>query len=248
MRRIATQHDLWLLGRLRPFRWRGRLLGQRLFDGLSPVAINLHPLGSGPWRRRYVLFPVLLNHLASSELTHFCHIDIMRYMITVRFHGFELLVPADEIGTVMRQLKEINSTPQQRAPAQPTLFPSPNWPMPAPPIAAPVPPPPSDAIQASADRDLMAEINAVKFLMAIKSNHQAGGMLVRDVMSVLGASNPKGVGSKTVAINRVIERYGFALDSVYGNPRDSLGDRHWLAGPLIDDAIEAIKKGATTTQ
>lgn len=83
---------------------------------------------------------------------------------------------------------------------------------------------------------------AFKFLKAIRHHHATGGMLAEQVAHILGVAHTKGIGSKTAAINKLLGTLGYHPTAVYTNDRDSNGDRHWLASPFIDHAIEAVSK------
>jgi hypothetical protein len=82
----------------------------------------------------------------------------------------------------------------------------------------------------------------LEFLRVIEDHEVSGGAPVATVMSVLGASHAKGVGSKAAIVNRVLDRLGFAIPDVYLNPRDAHGDRYWKGGPRLRDAIEALSQ------
>ncbi|PCJ51636.1 MAG: hypothetical protein COA70_13860 [Planctomycetota bacterium] len=65
------------------------------------------------------------------------------------------------------------------------------------------------------------------------------GLDASEVCIVLGVESPKAVGRKTYAIRRRLEALGVDFDGVIQRIRQGNGSL-WLAGPLIDDAIEAL--------
>lgn len=84
---------------------------------------------------------------------------------------------------------------------------------------------------------------ALRFLKLVRDHTASGGASVDQVMQVLGATHPKGVGSKTAQINKFItDTTKIELSEIYTNDRDPLGARWWKAGPKMTEAIAALSQ------
>lgn len=84
------------------------------------------------------------------------------------------------------------------------------------------------------------QVLALDFLKLIKDFSRSGGAPQADVMRVLGAIHPKGIGSKAALVNRAIASLGFKVEDVYSNDRDPSGARSWKARSELDRAMEAL--------
>lgn len=82
---------------------------------------------------------------------------------------------------------------------------------------------------------------AVEFLSKIR-DAGSEGIAADGLMDILGARHPKGIGSRSAPVNKLIESLGYDIEDVYDNPRSPEG-RIWKPGPKMDAAIEALKKG-----
>lgn len=176
---------------------------------------------------------------------------------TFTYNGIEFSVPTDELGEALRQLGVAPSMPSLSGMGALSALGSWNcagvqreltgW---------------GDStagllgIKANADlawgraasRQLAAREHAVdarkviRFLKIIEEMHSSGGAPVEFIMDALGAQHAKGVGSKMAKVNEMLNKLGFAeLQTVYVNPRDSLGIRTWKAGPLLREALQKLE-------
>lgn len=80
----------------------------------------------------------------------------------------------------------------------------------------------------------------VAFLSKIVESGREGAV-ADNLMEIVGARHPKGIGSKSVAINEFLENLGFDPENVYDNPRTAAG-RIWKPGPKLLDALEAARR------
>lgn len=136
------------------------------------------------------------------------------------FQGVEIQVPISELGEAMKQLAALTASQKAvQTPAQKVL----------------IPVPASDGLSSEAVRAI-----GLRFLTVIRDHTLSGGATVEQIMEVLGASHPKGVGSKAAAINKLLNESGFETPEVYTNPRDPNGVRWWKAGPKMEDAISEL--------
>jgi uncharacterized protein YgbK (DUF1537 family) len=81
-----------------------------------------------------------------------------------------------------------------------------------------------------------------KLLQLIADHRVSGGATSAQVQEVLGASHPKGIGSKMSPVNNYLMLRGFEPDQVYMNPRNETGGRMWVPGSRLDDALKAVKE------
>lgn len=147
---------------------------------------------------------------------------------TLYYNGIRISVPTNELAEAMRQLSSLSGTVQQRpapvgavthseAEAQQSI----------------------DLLDAPTEKRADTDI-ALAFLKTIADHRLSGGAPINAVMAVLGAAHAKGVGSKTVIVNKVLDRLGFAIPDVYTNDRDPLGMRNWRAGPRFNEAMRML--------
>lgn len=79
-----------------------------------------------------------------------------------------------------------------------------------------------------------------RFLKTIREN--PGGVQKDAIMTVLGVSHPKAIGSKSVPINKLIGNLGFRqLSSVYKNPKTPTG-RIWRPGKQLNAALQLVEQ------
>lgn len=148
-------------------------------------------------------------------------------------NGIEISVPIGELAEALRQIGSV-STPKQSLPTpariqQPaeTHTANAHFQMPLTTITESSP----------------THKTTLKFLRLIE-DHRLTGAKTGDIMPVIGATKPKGVGSKSAAVNRVLAAHGFSeIDEVYTNQRDVFGERLWKPGPAMGAAIDAIERG-----
>lgn len=129
---------------------------------------------------------------------------------------------------------------------------------PAPIVAAPVKaaPPvsnvsllaPPKAAKFGAHKDI--EEITLKFLMELRSHPT--GLPSERVQELLKADHPKGIGSKTGLVNKVLLERGYKdVDAIYTSIRHPLKGRDWFPGPSISDAILNLQadygKGETSS-
>lgn len=152
------------------------------------------------------------------------------------YQGIELHVPTGEVAAVMRQLQELSSTVKHSVPTRATPL-----------VTAPAhTPQPQPVVTTQLPFDEAPKVDgaqALKFLQAIKESDPVGGLNAHQVSELLGVKHPKGIGSKAASINRVLDSYGYTVESVYTNHRGPFGERIWAAGSMIQSAIAAISKG-----
>jgi hypothetical protein len=98
--------------------------------------------------------------------------------------------------------------------------------------------------QAASTRDLQF---ALKFLNAIEAQREVGQLDGETLAGVLDLRHAKGIGSRAAMVNKRLAAMGFKPPEVYKNPRDSTGVRHWMPGPRLGEAIEALLKEEATT-
>lgn len=143
----------------------------------------------------------------------------------LNFHGIEISVPVSELGEAMRQL-----------------------------LSAKPPVPGAGAVQEAGTRKASssqldvfpdagadARSQAINFLRAVGDATESGGVRIAEVMALIGASHPKGVGSKMALVNKEISESGFDIASVYTNERDPMGIRLWRAGPKLQEALSMLE-------
>jgi hypothetical protein len=82
----------------------------------------------------------------------------------------------------------------------------------------------------------------VDVLQTIKDGGD-NGVIADNLMPVLDARHPKGIGARLAKVNEVIRKFGYDTETVYLNPRTSIG-RIWFRGPDLDAALEAARKAA----
>lgn len=141
------------------------------------------------------------------------------------FNGVEISVPVTELAEAMRQLGLLVNTRSLIPQPRETVSSAP-WPLPG-----------------GAAEKPKAELSSVlKFLKYVHDFGASGSATLQGVMQIMSVDNPKGVGSKSAAINRVLVAHGFKPDEVYVNPRDGSGERLWRPGSRIREAIEVIGK------
>lgn len=103
--------------------------------------------------------------------------------------------------------------------------------------------------RAESPKDSVDVLKALRFLKMVREFEGDGGATVELIMDALGAVHPKGVGSKMVKINEILQQAGFSdLSEVYVNPRDGSGVRSWRAGPKLSEAIAKLQKEVVPTQ
>ena len=140
------------------------------------------------------------------------------------YNGVEITVPVSELAEALRQTFGIG-TPAQSVPDAQKEVPTSaqtKWPFP------------------TASSSAQENRTAIDFLKLI-AEYGMSGVKLDAIMKILRVDHPKAVGSKSAAINRKIEEYGFDPDDVYTNPRDSTGDRSWRPGPALKEAINALE-------
>lgn len=69
------------------------------------------------------------------------------------------------------------------------------------------------------------------------------GLDTEEVAKLLAVKHPKGIGSRSAVVNKIIAGAGFDVAEVYRNPRDSTGARKWFRGPALRDALAVLMKG-----
>lgn len=151
---------------------------------------------------------------------------------TLFFNGIRISVPTNELAEALRQLGSLSVQPATRSA-----------------------PPPREAApglelfgQSENSLDVFtekrSEVDITRaFLKTIEDHKLSGGAPISAVMAVLGAAHAKGVGSKTAIVNKVLDKFGFAIPDVYTNDRDSLGMRNWRMGPRFDEALRMVSPG-----
>lgn len=82
---------------------------------------------------------------------------------------------------------------------------------------------------------------ALKFLKTIR-DAGAAGAAAEDVRKALGVTHPKGVGSRSAAINRLLRETQLSPEAVYDNPKSRNGVRVWKAGRRMNHAISALEQ------
>ncbi|MFS2204080.1 hypothetical protein [Variovorax sp. Varisp36] len=156
---------------------------------------------------------------------------------TLYYNGIRINVPTNELAEALRQISSLSGAVLQRPTLSGTV------------VLHPAPPPSGaldtegqqsiDSLDTSTEKRVDTDI-ALAFLKTIAEYRLSGGAPINAVMAVLGAAHAKGVGSKTVIVNKVLDRLGFAIPDVYTNDRDSLGMRNWRPGPRFDEAVRML--------
>jgi hypothetical protein len=143
---------------------------------------------------------------------------------TIYFRNSKIVVPVSELADALHQLTI--------AEASLAAFANSSGGNALPSIAAEVP--------ATASLPRSEQVLALDFLKLIKDFSRSGGAPQTDVMRVLGATHPKGIGSKAALVNRAIASVGFKVEDVYSNDRDPSGARYWKARSELNRAMEAL--------
>jgi hypothetical protein len=114
------------------------------------------------------------------------------------------------------------------------------------PAEAPALPP--TAVNGSSSSAELADINtgtaqmALRFLKAIRDGGASGGIQSDAVMTALGVTVAKAIGSKSAAINTLIkDGLGMRPKSAYVNPKTKEG-RFWKPGRQIGNAIQQLEQ------
>jgi hypothetical protein len=173
-------------------------------------------------------------------------------MATIMVGGVEITVPTAELGEALRQLspwlsakpaavaapvKDDEPAAQRRrivvAPAQQTLE----------------NPESAEGESQPEGNDPSSALNrALRLLALIRDHRQSGGARPAEVMKVLGAAHPKGIGSRMQAVNSVIRATGLKPEDVYRNDRDPMtGTRMWTGGRKLDEAAAMLNKQKSGT-
>lgn len=155
----------------------------------------------------------------------------------------EITVTVSELGEAMRQL-----APWLELPKSPSPPPAPPrraaWAMPAP-VA-----PPAAESQQEHDPAVLDDVagagpveQGLSLFKAIRDHRASGGLSPTEVMRFVGTAKLKGIGSRMQSINRVLKDRGVDFTNVYTNNKGPSGERAWLPGRQIDEAIAALEGG-----
>ena len=98
--------------------------------------------------------------------------------------------------------------------------------------AAPPPPPKSG---------FNVDFHTAAFLAAIIDSGGRGANTER-IQGALGASHPKGVGSRARYVNELLDELGFREGQVYTNDKIPGQARLWKPGPKIQDAASKVRE------
>jgi len=93
-----------------------------------------------------------------------------------------------------------------------------------------------------ADFDSEAALTALRFLKTVRDGQANGGVQSNAIMSALGVTKPKAIGSKSASINKLIKSLGFSVSAVYVNPRSPDIGRIWKPRRNMAQAIAQIEQ------
>ena len=167
----------------------------------------------------------------------------------------EITVPVTELGEAMKQLapwlevKVPNGDLAAPVKKAGWLLPTGDTP---PPLAAP-----RSAVQGSLPLDpnlamprlenLDTRSRALLLFKALRDHRASGGVRPEEVMALVGASHPKGIGSRMKSINGLLRDCGFDHEDVYRNDRNEVGMRMWTPSTQVAEAISALEKLSPST-
>jgi hypothetical protein len=138
--------------------------------------------------------------------------------IKISVNGFDVTVSnAVEAVAILRELAESTRT-EKKGPGRPKLKP-----------------------RKPLDSEPDSDTGTLGFLTKVASGGR-NGVMAEDLMAILGVTNPKGVGGRSVRVNNELKALGFNPNDVFRKERNAEG-RIWKPGPKMDAAIEAVKKG-----
>ena len=83
-------------------------------------------------------------------------------------------------------------------------------------------------------------LRSKRFLTAIR-NAPSGGAESKAIMEALRVEHPKGVGAKSVAINKLLTNLGYNQHAVYRSVKRPKHPRRWRAGPSINTVISELQ-------
>ena len=93
--------------------------------------------------------------------------------------------------------------------------------------------------------ELLSVGTALKFLRTINDAHE--GASTDAIMKVLGVTDPKAVGSRTSALNKLLKSFAMAPSSVYYSSR--VGERRiWKGGDQLAIAIGYLREALTKVE
>lgn len=159
--------------------------------------------------------------------------------VQIRFRGLILEVPVSELREVVDQLTA-SKAPADKPPSVRRM--RDEWPMPLAAFSV------ADSVT-EAQLDPADGLMALKLLKEIKDWSDLGmDMRAEQVAALLGVNHPKGIGSRSASINRLLTSAGFVVEEVYVNRRDTAGERHWQPGPNISEAIATLERRFASSQ
>jgi hypothetical protein len=86
---------------------------------------------------------------------------------------------------------------------------------------------------------------ALKFLMTIAKAEEPGAN-ANDIGRALGVKHLRGIGGKSIRVNKILARLGFKNKAVYTTWKGSQG-RFWVSGPNLIEAVKAMNEKLNTT-
>lgn len=150
---------------------------------------------------------------------------VMAY--TLKINGFD--VEASTAAEAAALLRELQHGPKPAPPSAPAIVEK------TPQIPA--------GNGAMSDLDPASSESALKFLRTIRDS--GTGIEADRLMSALGVTKPKGIGSKSASVNRVLKAVGLKPRFVYSNPRGPTG-RIWKPAKRMGEAIQLLEQRSTT--
>lgn len=84
------------------------------------------------------------------------------------------------------------------------------------------------------------DVAIIAFLKRVLSDK--GGTTAEDIMPILGAVSPRGLGGRMARVNSVLSELGFEKSDVYNNESRGAKGRVWKPGPKIQEAIDKVSE------
>lgn len=166
---------------------------------------------------------------------------------TISVGGVTITVQVSELGEAMRQIAPFlqgkNGDAVQKIPPKSTAWPFPTGKEVAPVAAPTMSPAPQPAVERQISPPNPEVLRrALNLFGALVRHRGPGGLSPPQVMDIVGADHPKGIGSRMQAINALIRSVGIEADDAYRNDRNEVGTRVWTAGPAAQEALNALVK------